>query len=734
MRDLEPSVQAFVFRVCLQLAIKPGKDQSLFLFVLSSYNFNGYGRDAIDIEQGILCLKASAARSPPGCDYARAYLYRLLQAHEKPPAVTDRAVTDYLPQMAIRGSRAALEDLSVANPLSYTSIKQQLHLYFGGVGASFFVDENMLHGHNVGYLTSPDHFSEILERNTPTDFKVNRRGDYLLHFAASCALLDHVDRLIRLQHIDPDQVNVLGETALLCACRAGHPDVVRLLLHCGANPAIAAPNGETPLHWLISFDDDVLETIGEELIKHGGDPNCSTKQRVCHSVFRGTIDADFQPPGTPLNWAVHRNRPQAVKLLLQHGANPQKLDGYIQFAALNWAAFMHHHQCLRLMIDRVEEIGTKVDFNTLLGSAARSSDRFSMILRHGSRYKDQMLATFDLLRDNIQKRKISEFDVFCNGFKQSLLFDASSESHDDAVEYMLNHRIGFRNINDTGGEDAKTALLASVRRNRKQVVRLLIHHGANVQAYERNPFNKLCNSWTVLHEFACAGHENDTSLAEELIVTWSVSVHGRPPNTTEIETPFGLSVILSNFELADTLLRLGTNPNALSVRSMFLVVPWPLTVLGHIIITNARHSKAQVQYLLSKENVDFVVEPERGLTALHRASWAHREVRVFSGESLSPEDFNMTTNRDIIFELLQRFNSASCRDAKCRGRSGWTALHFAVDARNVAAVEGLIRFGANVHTTDDHHKTPLMMAREVQAELPSSAELAKIVKELEKVN
>lgn len=125
-----------------------------------------------------------------------------------------------------------------------------------------------------------------------------------------------------------------------------------------------------------------------------------------------------------------------------------------------------------------------------------------------------------------------------------------------------------------------------------------------------------------------------------------------------------------------------------------------------------------------------MVEPERGLTALHRAAWAHRELRFFSGERLGHQDFNVATSREVINELLLRFNSESYLDARCQGLGGWTALHFAVDAQNAVAVQALVNFHANVDMADNCNKTPLSLAREVQAASPSM-ELENIIKLLE---
>lgn len=655
MRDLEPSVQTFVFRLCQQLALSAnqGKPSAFFLFVLSSYYLNGYGT-SIDVRRGLGAMGDGASSNI----FAKAYIYRFVQSYNAQINPLGPAIRG-LTYTAIRGSRAALQDLAIVDPVEHLSVKKELMRSMCGVGADFFQDWNMSHGLRHHLLRQPVNFSEIIENAYDLyEFRVNRRGDRLIHFAAVCGLYDQVDCLIHMHRVSPDLVNDRGETVLLGACRSGHGDIVELLLNCGADASIAALNGETPLHWLVSFDDEVLESIGAQLVRHGGNPNCSTIERVCHSMFSGTIDFDFQSAGTPLNWAVHHNRPAAVKFLLKHGADPKKLDAPIFFPPLKWAAVMHHHECLQLMIEKIEETGARIDFNTLLSYAAHAGDKFSMIIRHGSKYKNQMFATFDLLRDKLKEKEVTDFDVWCNGFKQSLLFDAATDSHDDAVEYMLTHRVGFRDINATEGEDAKTALLACVRRNRKEVVKMLIQNGANVQSFERNPFNKLDNSWTVLHEFAYAAHNDDVSLCEDLVTMWGVPVDGRLHGGTMVETPFALAILHNAFNLADALFALGADINALSIRSTFLVVVWPTTILGHLIISNARHATTQVCYLLDKGNVNFVVEPERGLTALHRAAWSHREVSVFTGEVLRLEDVNMVNSSDIVYGLLQHFNTA----------------------------------------------------------------------------
>jgi ankyrin repeat protein len=124
--------------------------------------------------------------------------------------------------------------------------------------------------------------------------------------------------LITQKGMDVNEKNDQGETALLCACRAGQAALVGLLLKkYKADASIAAKNGETPLHWLLSFSDKYIEFVAAGLIANGANINASTHERICHSTFPGTIDVDSQLPGTALSWAVHHNHLVVVKLSLQ---------------------------------------------------------------------------------------------------------------------------------------------------------------------------------------------------------------------------------------------------------------------------------------------------------------------------------------------------------------------------------------------------------------------------------
>jgi hypothetical protein len=157
-----------------------------------------------------------------------------------------------------------------------------------------------------------------------------------------------------------------------------------------------------------------------------------------------------------------------------------------------------------------------------------------------------------------------------------------------------------------------------------------------------------------------------------------------------------------------------------------------MTVLGHIIASNSRYASPRLKFLIhgkGNSGSDFIVEPERGLTASHRAAWAHCGLRFFSGEIVCYEHFETETNRDVLYELLQTFNTPAHLNRKSISL-GRTALHFAVETGNTRAVDELMRFGADPEILDDANETPLIMAQRFAKEDEIAKELST---EIEKV-
>ena len=736
MRTLDPGDQNMIFDSF------PGYDGPEN-FLLCSFNINGYGCES-NSGEGLHKLKEAADK---GHHYARAYLYRILSACG-PADLIENPGHGYLYEYAINGSRAAFEELLKAGPPEKAASAYNFLTDAGaGVGAPWFDKSEMLHGYTQSqWINDAWLMEQVRSAKAPSRLMVNRRGDTVLHFVAACGRWKPFKILIEDYNMDINMMNPQGETPLLCACRSGHGGIAILCLQkYKANASIAAKNGETPLHWLVSFVDQYVQPLAGDLMANGANVQATTHERISHSNFPGTVDVDFQMPGTALAWAVNKNRPHIVRVLLEHGADPLWSYAKGEMNPLLWAAHYHHDRCLEAMIESLESKVTavtsdgKIDkrvaflYGPVIEVAIHASDRFSMILRNGSEFLNRLHATLDLLRGK------TEFINTQSTFNGNMLYFAVSEAHDEVVEYMFKHTWSVETLNEACAPAQRTPVLEAIRWNRRPLVELLLKHGADVQALAANPFQPEVLNWSAIHMFAQEGHDKRISLVQTL-TDLGVPVDGpdaQPqlkkgdsiindisPEMSALsikhtleslpcETPFSIAIRRNAFNLASHFLSLGANPNALTQSSALFKSSRPLTILGHVIVSNARYSSARLKYLfrLEDENkVSFIVEPARQLTALHRAAMAYWDISsVITGESVKLEEFDMETNRDIMYELLLHWQRSEDLNVIC-GIRGNTALHLAVESGNIGGVENLLKAGVDPKIVNEDGETALQIA------------------------
>ncbi|KAL7651567.1 hypothetical protein ACMYSQ_008912 [Aspergillus niger] len=685
---------------------------------------------------------------------SRTYAYRIFKALD-PSYVPNSDMIANLSVMAVKGARMAAADLKDVAPEKYAEVESLIRDVHAGVGADFFYDKQMSYGGTywqwIRTFDNQHVLVEILSKwDQPSEYRVNRRGDRILHLAASAGKIEAIETLLNtFPSFSIDQRNDKGETPLLYACRSGQQETVLRLLELGADAAITAANGESCLHWLVSFNDTEICPIGDGLIRGGAKLRVYTRDRVGYSQLRANIDVAFQFPGTPLNWAVHHNRPCIIKYILHKASDasvcldwPTDLLG--QSSPLEYAAFFHHVDCLELMIDALDSAGLGYCLSQILVAGTNAADVFSMILRNGASYQERLHSFLDLC---LRKSKDTVFTTGIGGFNTHLLYYAVSEGHDKVVEYLLSSKVrelvdsfdikcgegqtcpgayNASDINRPAREDRRTPLLEAVRWNRKHIVELLAENGADPKAAARNPFSTNQVNWTGLHIFAAAGHDEDHSGLVSFLIQTGLPVDGILDAADEpqqaSETPFLLALQHNAFNLATTLLDFGADPNALRTSAGFFSLEHPTTVLGHIVASSSQHTIPRLRYLLEQcpksNTIDFIVEPARQLTALHRAAWAHKGIMYrmphqYHGKYLPREDYDFAMNRSIIQELLQSWGNRDIYlNCRCE-MHGRTALHLAVEARNVMGVELLLENNADPSICDDFGLTPAELSREL---------------------
>ncbi|KAL2461026.1 Ankyrin repeat family protein [Abeliophyllum distichum] len=136
--------------------------------------------------------------------------------------------------------------------------------------------------------------------HTVADVKdANKRG--ALHFAAREGQTEVCKYLLEELKLDVNTKDEDGETPLIHAARQGHTATAKYLAECGADPAIPSELGATALHHSAGIGDI-------ELLKF---------------LLAKGVNVDLQSDaGTPLIWAAGHCQQDAVKLLLEHNANP----------------------------------------------------------------------------------------------------------------------------------------------------------------------------------------------------------------------------------------------------------------------------------------------------------------------------------------------------------------------------------------------------------------------------
>ena len=156
-----------------------------------------------------------------------------------------------------------------------------------------------------------------------------------LHYAARLGFRDLAEHLIA-EH--PEHLNARGanqNTPMHAAARAGHADIVSLLVDHGADVDGRGYSDQTALY-LASMEGKV--EAGRCLLDRGADINFRTRENetpLFQAVYYGqveyarmllergarTSDFDTRFGWTPLLAAVYKGNIQAVRLLLEHGAD-----------------------------------------------------------------------------------------------------------------------------------------------------------------------------------------------------------------------------------------------------------------------------------------------------------------------------------------------------------------------------------------------------------------------------
>ncbi|KAI3893438.1 hypothetical protein MKX03_020282, partial [Papaver bracteatum] len=158
-------------------------------------------------------------------------------------------------------------------------------------------------------------------------------GGGCLHSAAIGGSLNVCKYLIEDLKLDVDSRDRKGRTPLLHASLKGHFDTFRYLLEKGADPDVSDDMNATPLICAAKSGDTKIITL---LLSRG--VRVDVAARICTGSF------------TALWYAASNGHPDAVKVLLDHGANPNGANSPGSLTALITATLGKSWECMRLLL------------------------------------------------------------------------------------------------------------------------------------------------------------------------------------------------------------------------------------------------------------------------------------------------------------------------------------------------------------------------------------------------
>ena len=276
--------------------------------------------------------------------------------------------------------------------------------------------------------------------------------------------------------LKPDTTSDATSTVLMDAAAAGDAMSVRALIKKGVDVNKPGPDGATALHWAVRSED--LATV-EALIGAGANLSSTNALGVSPiyvaasqgsaAMIRRLLASRADATGdSVLMAAVRAGHPEAVRLLIEHGARVNHAEPEIGHTALMWAVRTNHAEIIRLLL----AAGASVDTITRVGQrpavrppGAGGGSHGVGIVRSGVPPQGEQLPT--------------------PGGMTPLLF-AARDGRLDAARLLVESGAGL----NTPDPNGLTPLLMAITNNQLPVAQFLLEQGADVKAvdwYGRNP-------------------------------------------------------------------------------------------------------------------------------------------------------------------------------------------------------------------------------------------------------
>jgi cytohesin len=417
--------------------------------------------------------------------------------------------------------------------------------------------------------TDSEEFARIqnLIKNSPDLINApGAKGETLLQGAAAQGKLAIATMLIE-NGAAIEGVKSGGLTPLHFAAGNGHKAMVDLLLSKGAKPGAQASQGLTPLHLAVLKG---YETVAKALIEAGAPVN----GKLSGESQGSTADLNWFIHGAhaPLHVAVEAGYPALVSLLISKGAEINGESG--GRTPLSYAVELHLQPIVEVLLKaRADPNAGSQDLplhfaayygenhmvESLLASGAdpnrKSVLHFGMVMS-GPRTVDGRSSPISPLSLAVMKKQVAAIKLlleakadpnemsYISAWKRPIIYDALS---DPAILELFLKAGANPNVKYDEDQYQNPPLQAVVSQNQQSQAELLLAHGADVNAANKN-------GWTALHQAAAGGSKP----IAELLIKAGARVNQRDFSGN---TPLLLAVSSKHPEVAQLLLESKADPN-----------------------------------------------------------------------------------------------------------------------------------------------------------------------------
>lgn len=328
--------------------------------------------------------------------------------------------------------------------------------------------------------------------------EINDDGETLLTWACRSCAVPLVDKLLSKNLIDVNKKNIWEFSPLSLACHANSAVIVELLLEKGANVNIPDHNGDYPLtiaykrgsldimRLLLEHEADMYTASSNEVLLNSDlesilnslhvylEPSIgfSFMHKACNENNVDVINFLIQKYGDryiheaddnglyPIHYACMNEAIDAVRILLQHGANPNVRSNK-GFYPIGFACMVSSYDLVEYLVDN--------------GASVNVSDRF---------YNTPLMYACITSSTSIARLLIEhQADVnICNVSGFTPLMSACKSNNLSLVNVLLDAKADVNRLTSVGFN----ALYFAAINNADNIIKLLMSHGSTPLFLSRN--------------------------------------------------------------------------------------------------------------------------------------------------------------------------------------------------------------------------------------------------------